>query len=296
MSALWVCIRSFGLALALAAAVAGPLAGQTAGRSGPGELGLAPDSAEDTPQVLSDVGFDQRLGEPLPLDLVLTDETGQPVRLGDFFGDRPVLLSLVYYECPMLCPMTLSGLASSLKALEWSADREFEVVVVSIDPAEGPEEARKAKALAVHRYGRAGTEEGWHFLTGDGAAIERLAAAVGFRYRYEPERDEFAHAAGLVLATPAGAVARYFFGIEYPAKDLKLGLVEAADGEIGSLVDQLLLYCFHYDPQIGRYVWSQRAILAMRIAAVGTLLAIGSFILLALRQEKRKTPPSTRTA
>lgn len=282
--------------LLLLAPAATPLHAQI--RGGPADLGTGPDSAEETPKSLREVGFDQNLDAPLPLDLVFQDETGRAVTLGDYFGEgkTPVILSLVYYECPMLCPMTLQGLASSLKALEWSAGEDFQVVLVSIDPGEGLEAAAKAEVLAVSRYGRAGTEDGWHFLTGSEAAIERLAEAVGFRYVYDEERDEYAHAAGLVMATPSGHISRYFFGIETPAKDLKLGLMETADGRIGSLADQLLLYCFHYDAEVGRYAWSERALMALRIGAGLTILLLGGFIFLSLRRERKHRRAQPRTA
>lgn len=252
--------------------------------------------AETTPAPLREVGFDQRLGEAVPLDLPFTDAEGRSVVLGDFLGDRPVVLSLVYFECPMLCPMTLSGLASSLKALEFDVGDTYEVVVVSFNPGEGPELASKAKLDAVHRYGRQGTEAGWHFLTGGEEAVRRLTEAVGFRYTYDTVKQEYAHAAGVVVLTPSGRIARYFFGIEYPARDLKLGLMEAAEQKIGSPVDQLLLYCFHYDPETGQYAWSGRAIAALRVAALMTILALGSFVFLMLRQERGKDHRSeTRT-
>jgi protein SCO1/2 len=266
---------------AVPAAAQGPRQGAGAH---PGDL----TPAEATPAALRDVGFDQRLGETVPLDLPFTDAEGRPVVLGDYFGQRPVILSLVYFECPMLCPMTLAGLTSSLKPLELDAGDVFDVVVVSFNPAEGPELAAKAKLEAVHRYGRAGAETGWHFLTGGEDAIRRLTEAVGFRYTWDPERQQFAHAAGVVVLTPSGRIARYFFGIEYPARDLKLGLMEAAEQRIGSPVDQLLLYCFHYDPETGQYAWSGTAIAALRVAAVLTLLALGSFVFLMVRQERRK--------
>ena len=211
--------------LALLVLLAAPAA-WAQGRTGLAEPGVAPDSAEETPEKLRQVGFDQNLGAPLPLDAAFVDETGRQVRLGDYFGKKPVMLSLVYYGCPMLCPMTLNGLTSSLKALTWNVGDEFEVVVVSIDPEETPEDAAEAKLQATSRYGRTGTEAGWHFLTGDEADIERLADAVGFRYQYDPERDEYGHAAGLTMITPEGYVSRYFFGTDHPAKDLRLGLVE----------------------------------------------------------------------
>lgn len=283
--------------LALLVLLTTPAWAQGGGRSALADPDAAPDSAQETPDSLRQVGFDQNLGEQLPLDAAFVDETGQEVRLGDYFGgEKPVLLSMVYYGCPMLCPMTLNGLTSSLKALEWNVGDEFEVVVVSIDPAEGPDAAAEAKLQATSRYGRSGTETGWHFLTGDEADVRRLADAVGFRYQYDPERDEYAHAAGLTMVTPGGEVSRYFFGIEYPPKDLKLGLVETASGDIGSLVEQLLLYCFHYDPAIGSYEWSERAMTALRIAAVLTLLGLAGGILWMLRQEKRHDSSQPRTA
>lgn len=267
---------------AVPAAAQGPRQGAGAR---PGDL----TPAAATPAALRDVGFDQRLGETVPLDLPFTDAAGRPVVLGNYFGQRPVILSLVYFECPMLCPMTLAGLTSSLKPLELDAGDVFDVVVVSFNPAEGSELAAKAKLDAVHRYGRAGAEAGWHFLTGGEDAIRRLTDAVGFRYTWDPERQEFAHAAGVVVLTPSGRIARYFFGIEYPARDLKLGLMEAAEQRIGSPVDQLLLYCFHYDPETGQYAWSGTAIAALRVAALATLLALGSFVFLMVRQERRKS-------
>lgn len=286
--------------LALVALAAGATAAQERPRFGPGALrdaqaAAASVPAGEAPDALRDVGFDQRLGEAVPPDLVFRDEEGRQIKLGEYFGERPALLSLVYYECPMLCPMTLRGLASSLKALELEVGEDYEVIVVSFDPGEGPALAAERKLDTVHRYGRAGTEEGWHFLTGEPEAVARLTEAVGFRYVYEPERDEYAHAAGLVMLTPEGEIARYFFGIEYPAKDLKLGLVETTEGEIGTVVDQLLLYCFHYDPETGQYVWSNRAMIALRWAGATTVLALASFIFLMVRKERHESR-ATRSA
>lgn len=251
-----------------------------------GEVAPAP-APEDSPEALRDVGFDQRMGEKVPLDLTFRDSEGRAVRLGDYFGERPVMLSLVYFSCPMLCPMTLNGLSASLKALSFDVGEAFDVVVVSFNPAEGPEQAFEARERAIHRYGRAGTEDGWHFLTGDAESIARLTRAVGFRYSYDEENDQFAHGAGLVALTPDGEIARYFFGIEYPPKDLKLALVEAGEGQIGTAVDQIVLYCFHYDPATGQYVWSAWTFLALRIAGVLTLLGLFGFIFLMLRRERR---------
>jgi protein SCO1/2 len=255
--------------------------------------------AAGLPPQLKDVGFDQRLGERVPLDLAFRDHEGEPVRLADYFrAGKPVLLSLVYYECPMLCDLTLSGLAQSLKPLELTAGRDFELVTVSFDPGEGPAEAAGARSRYVPRYGRAEAWEGWHFLTGEPAAIDALAEAVGFRYQYDPERDEYAHAAGLVMLTPDGEVSRYFFGTDHPAKDLRLGLVETADEKIGSPIDQILLYCYHYDPALGRY--SAATMNLLRAGGALTVLLLGGFVVIMLRRERRAaaagTGPSARTA
>lgn len=276
------------LALALPGLVTFPAMGQ--GRSGPSEFmrgEVASRPPEEGSEALREVGFDQNIGEALPLDLTFTDAEGREVVLGELFGERPVVLSMVYFNCPMLCPMTLNGLTSSLKALTYDVGEDYEVVVVSFDPREGPDLAAPAKLQAQHRYGRAGTEHGWHFLTGDAEAVERLTDAVGFRYTYDEETEQFAHAAGVVVLTPEGRIARYFFGIEYPAKDLKLGLVEAGENRLGSVVDQLLLYCFQYDPTIGEYAWSARAVTAMRVLALATLLALGTFIVVTVRRERK---------
>lgn len=274
--------------------------GQTRSEFYRGEVAPVPE-ARESPQALREVGFDQRMGEEIPLDLTFRDSAGREVRLGDFFGQRPVVLSLVYHSCPMLCPMTLEGLTASLKALSFDVGEGYEVVVVSFNPDEGPELAAEARQRAIRRYGRAGTEGGWHFLTGDAEAIADLTEAVGFRYTYDPDRGEYAHGAGLVALTPGGEIARYFFGIEYPPKDLKLGLVEAGEGRIGSAVDQLVLYCFRYDPETGQYVWSAWTFIALRVAAAATVLALAGFVIFMLRQERRRkrhpeaTTDETRT-
>lgn len=238
------------------------------------------------PGPLQDVGFDQRLGESVPLDAVFVDERGERVTLGDYFGERPVIMALVYYECPMLCTMVLNGLTSSLGVLEFDPGEEFEVVIVSFDSREGPAEARAARSTHVGRYDRPGTEEGWHFLTGDEVSVERVTRSLGFRYAWVPESNQFAHAAGIVALTPEGQIARYFYGIEYAPRDVRLGLVEAADNQIGSLVDQVLLYCFHYDPVVGKY--SAAAMNILRLAAAATVLALGSFLILQWRRDRRR--------
>lgn len=243
-------------------------------------------TAAGLPEPLREVGFDQRLGEAVPLDLAFRDADGRRVTLGDYFDGRPVALSLVYYECPMLCPLTLSGLAQSLKPLELSVGDEFQVVTVSFDPTEGPQTARAARDRYLPLYGRQGAEDGWHFLTGTQASIERLTDAVGFRYTYDADRGEYAHAAGLVVLTPEGRIGRYFFGTDHPARDLRLGLVESAGGTIGGAIDQVLLYCFHYDPQTGRYgaaTWN-----LVRAGGAVTVLALVGFIVIMLRRERRR--------
>jgi protein SCO1/2 len=240
---------------------------------------------EGLPSQLEDVGFDQRLGESVPLDLVFTDETGHEAELGSWFGERPVILALVYYDCPMLCPMILNGLTTALRPIPFDAGEEFDVVVVSFDARETPEMAAKSKATFVERYGRPGTESGWHFLTGSEESIAALTETVGFRFSYMEEADQFAHSAGIVALTPEGQVARYFFGVEYPPKSLRLGLVEAADHKIGSVVDQVLLYCFHYDPQTGTY--TAVAMNIMRLGALVTVALLGLFLLIQFKRERR---------
>jgi protein SCO1 len=191
----------------------------------------------------------------VPLDLMFKDEAGRSVRLGDYFGSKPVVLSLVYYDCPMLCTQVLNGMASSFKTLSFSVGKEFEVVTVSFDPREKPELAAKKKEMYLQRLNSPGAAAGWHFLTGEEAEIKQLAQAVGFRYAFDPATNQFAHASGIMVLTPQGKLARYFYGIEYAPKDLRLGLVEASAGKIGSPVDAVLLYCYHYDPATGKYAW-----------------------------------------
>lgn len=239
----------------------------------------------DLPGPLTEVGFDQRPGEPLPLDLTMTDADGNPLELGSLFGERPVILAPVYYTCPMLCGMVLNGLTTSLKTLPFEPGRDYEVVAFSFDPNDTAEQAAARKANAVRRYGRGESGEGFHFLTGDQEAIARLTRAIGFRYAYDAESGEFAHTTGLVLATPDGRVARHLFGVEYGPRDLRLGLVEAGAGKIGGLVDQVLLYCFRYDPAIGRY--SAVTLNLVRLGGAVTLVALTAFVLLMLRRERR---------
>jgi protein SCO1/2 len=274
----------------LAASFATPIAradGDGAFKARPGTSALEPGdqtmTANGRPEQLRDVGFDQRLDEQVPLDVTLRDESGRTVRLGDYFRDKPVLLSLAYYSCPMLCGIHLQGLASSLKPLQLSAGKDFTVLTVSFDPRDTPEGAREKKAEVLSRYERLGAEHGWHFLTGDADQIARLTGAVGFRYQYDESRGDFAHPAGVVLLTADGRISRYFFGVDVAPRDLRLGLVETAQGKIGTLVDQVLLFCFHYDPAMGRY--SAIALNSVRIGGVLTILGLAAFIGTALRRE-----------
>lgn len=237
------------------------------------------------PKALTDVGIDQKLNEQLPLDAVFKNENGESVKLGDYFGGKPVLLSLVYYECPMLCNQVLNGMVTNFRVLKFQPGQEFEVVTVSFDSRETPALAKAKKKTYVDYLAtekREGIAKGWHFLTGDDANIKRLTEAVGFRYRYDSETNQFAHASGIFIATPEGKLARYFYGIEYAPRDVRLGLIEASENKIGSRVDQLLLYCFHYDPATGKY-----GAVVMNVVQIGgliTLLAIGVMFLVMRRR------------
>jgi len=235
------------------------------------------------PEPLREVKIEQRLNEQVPLDLQFKDETGRTVQLREYFhGSRPVILALVFYKCPMLCNQILSGLTAGLRAQSFDAGREFDVLTVSFDPRETPELAAEKKQSYLERYNRPGTERGWHFLTGDEMNIRRLTDAAGFRYNYDEKTNQFAHASGIMLLTPEGKLSRYFYGVEYNPRDLRLGLVEASNNKIGSAVDQLLLYCFHYDPATGRY--GPVVINIMRLGGVVTVLGIGALILVLRRR------------
>ncbi len=234
--------------------------------------------------ILKQVGFDQRLNQQVPLDLTFRDEAGQAVRLGSYFGQKPVILSLVYYHCTTLCPLILDGLVKSLEGISFDLGKQFNIVTVSIDPREGPAEAAAKKAQYVPRYARPGAEAGWHFLTGEEPAIQQLTKAAGFRYAYDAKTDEYAHPAGIVILTPQGRISRYFYGIDFSARDLRLGLIEADAGKIGNPIDQVLLYCYHYDPATGKY--GLIVMNAIRLAGVATVLLLGVFIAVMLWRER----------
>jgi protein SCO1/2 len=242
------------------------------------------DPATAKPGLLKQIGIDQQLHQQIPLDLVFNDETGREVRLGEYFGKRPVILVLGYYECPMLCTQVLNGLVSALGVLTFDAGREFDVVAVSINPKESPALAAQKKQSYMERYQRPNTVGGWHFLTGTEASIHRLAAAVGFRYAFDEEIQQYAHAAVIEVLTPRGVISKYFYGIEFSARDIKFGLMEASEERIGSAIDSALLLCYHYDPTTGKY--GATAIGAVRIGAVATVLAFLSFLYISLKRER----------
>src|SRR6185503_5120881 len=219
-----------------------------------------------------------------PLDLVFRDENGSAVRLGDYFGRKPVVLALVYYNCPMLCNQVLNGLTSALGVVSFDVGKEFEVVTVSFDPRETPQLASSKKETYIQWYKREGAAEGWHFLTGERASIEKLTEAVGFHYKFDQSTDQFIHASGIMIATPKGTLARYFYGIEYAPKDMRLGLIEASDNRIGNPVDRLLLFCYHYDPAAGKY--GAVAMNILRLAGVATIAGMVAMFWL-LRRRRR---------
>jgi len=226
-------------------------------------------SIGNRPELLKEVGIDQKLNDSIPLDLAFRDAHGNRVELGEYFGSKPVILTLVYYSCPMLCTQVLNGLNRSLKEIPMEMGRDFRVVTVSIDPTERPILAEAKQVMYAGMYGRPGAAEGWHFLTGSEREIKQLANAVGFRYAYDPDSKQFAHASVIMILTPEGKISRYLYGIQYPQRDLRLGLVEASNGKIGSPVDQILLFCYHYDPHTGKY-----GLLISRIIQLSGLLTV----------------------
>jgi protein SCO1/2 len=239
------------------------------------------------PRLPGKVGITQKLNAALPLDAIFRDENGRAVRLGAYFhSGRPVLLNFVYYKCPMLCPTVLESLTSSLTEMRGDMGKEYDVITVSIDPRDMPEAAMERKTRYVKRYGRQSAWDGWHFLTGFESGIRHLTDAVGFEYAYDPQHDQFAHGTTLLAVTPDGHVSRYFNGFEYKPRDLRLGLVEASKGKIGTLTDSVLLLCYHYDPATGRY--SRTAMNGVRVGGIATVLGLGGFIFVMIRSERRR--------
>ena len=268
-------LRAAGLAAVLFLSAAPRAAAQSA----------APVSAAQLPAQLREVGVDQKLGASVPRDIELRDEAGRAVPLGAYLGARPTVLALVYYECPMLCTLVLNGLVKAARVVTLDAGRDYDIIAVSINPKEGPSLAAEKRDLYVRTYARPAAASGWHFLTGSEGAIRRLADSVGFRYRYDPATGEYAHASAIMVLTPEGRVARYLYGIEYAARDLRLALVEASANRIGSPVDALLLYCFHYDPKSGRYGFVIMSV--VRLLGSATVLGLGGFVWVMLRRERR---------
>lgn len=241
--------------------------------------------------VTTEVGIDQKLDAQIPLDLVFRDESGATVRLGDYFDGRPVVLNLVYFECPMLCNMTMDGLVRTLNVTTFEPGKEFTLLTVSFDHREGPKLAAGAKRTMLGRYGREEAHSGWHFLTGDERNIRALADAVGFRYVYDPKLDQYAHGAGIIILTGDGRVSKYLNGVEFAARDLRLALVDASESRIGTATDQVLLLCYEYDPVTGKYglaIWN-----SLRIAGTLTVALLAGTIVVLLRRERRSSTGST---
>ena len=255
-----------------------------------GERGDRGTAAGVTPPQLADVTFKQRLNEVLPLDATFKDESGRTVRLGDYFGEKPVVLAFVYFQCPMLCTQVMNGLSSAISVLPFKPGQDFDVVLVSFDPRETPAMASEKERTHL-QYWSAEQEAGsWHLLTGDEATIQRVTSAAGFTYKWDERTGQFAHVSGILVATPDGTLSRYFYGVEYSPKELRLALVESGEGKIGSAIDELLLYCFHYDPASGRY-----GVVVMNLVRLGgvlTVLFIAGFIMVARRGEAGPQAPS----
>jgi protein SCO1/2 len=277
--------RTLMAAWLVAASAAAPASAQYNGVPKSGVMTKSGMPAGIAPNELKKVSFDQSLGAQVPLDLPFRDETGRGVQLSRYFTGRPVILALVYYECPMLCVQALNGLVKSLKVLALEPGRDYTVVTVSFNPAETPAQAAAKKDEYVARLKRPGAAEGWHFLTGNEASIRMLTDAVGFHYVYDAETKQFAHPTGMVVLTPEGKASKYIFGIDYGPRDIRLALVEASDHKVGTPADRLLLYCYHYDPTTGKYGLVLMNVL--RLGGVLTVATIGGLILLLRRREKR---------
>jgi protein SCO1 len=279
-------LRDALVAAALVAGASAPAQAQYA--AGP----QRPNAANQKPGILKQIGIDQKVGQQLPLDLTFKDEAGRQVRLGEFFTGRPVVLALAYYDCPMLCTQVLNGMTGALKTLSFDAGKDFDVVVVSIDPKDNFQIAAHKKASYVEHYGRPQTAAGWHFLTGQESSIRPLADALGFRYVYDANIKQYAHAAAIYVATPKGVVSRYLLGIDFAPRDLRLALVEASNHVLGSVVDQVLLLCYHYDPATGRY--GAATINAIRVGFLATVGGFLAFLFVSLKRERTSAASERR--
>jgi protein SCO1/2 len=246
--------------------------------------GIMSPPANVRPPYLTNVGIEQHLDGQVPPDLAFVDDTGHPVKLGDYFGKKPLILNLVYYNCTMLCGEALAGLSASMKMIKFDVGNQFDVVTVSFNPRETPEIAAAKKVEYLKRYGRPNAAAGWHFLTGPPESINALTKAVGFQYQYDATKDQYAHATAIMVLTPQGRIARYFYGVDFPPKDLRLGLVEASRGKIGNPVDQVLLYCYHYDPAAGKY----GAVVSnmLKVGAGLTIFLLGGMLLILIRLDR----------
>jgi protein SCO1/2 len=273
---------AFGIAALLVLCSLGLICQQMPGS--PAGSGTAASPAASA--VLQQVRFEQHLNAQVPLNTLFRDESGRTLPLQTFFGSRPVVLTLVYYRCTMLCSEVLTGLTSSLTSLKLNPGSDFNVVIVSFDPHDSPAVAASTRSSILKKYRRAGTEAGWHFLTGDEASIRALADITGFRYVYDSQTNQFAHPTGVVVLTPEGRIAQYYFGIEFSPRDLRLGFVEASHHRVGNLVDEVTLYCYHYDPTIGRY--GAVVMNMVRLGGVAVLLALIGFIVFSLRNERKQ--------
>jgi protein SCO1/2 len=250
--------------------------------SQPMSRGILSPPASVRPPGLQHVGITQNLNQQIPGDLAFTDESGRPVRLGDYFGKKPLILNLVYFTCPMLCGEELNGLESALRVLKFDVGNQFDVITVSFDPRDTPDAATKKKAEILKRYKRSGAEQGWHFLVGNQDSIDKIAKAAGFDFEYDKQTQQFAHSTAIMVLTPQGKIAQYYYGIDYPPNDLRLALVDASQEKIGNVVDELLLYCYHYDPAKGKYSATITRIL--RLAGIATILCLGMLFIVLLRR------------
>jgi protein SCO1 len=246
--------------------------------------GVMSPPANVRPPYLENVGIEQRLDAQVPPDLAFVDDAGRPVKLGDYFGRKPLILNLVYYNCTMLCGEALAGLTGSMKMIKFDVGNEFDVVTVSFNPKETPEIAAAKKQDYLKRYGRPNAAAGWHFLTGPAESINTLTKTVGFQYQYDPTKNQYAHATAIMVLTPEGRLSRYFYGVDFPPKDLRMGLVEASQGKIGNLTDQVLLYCYHYDPSVGKY----GAVVSNMLKLGGglTILLVGGLLFVLIRLDR----------
>lgn len=278
-----------GLTLAVAAFAQTPPGGQPGWDAAAPKLSPSPDKPNQS--LLNDIGIDQKLGAQVSPDLQFTDETGKTVHLSDYLGKRPVILSLVYYQCPMLCTMSLNDLTRAMGAMPLNPGEDFEIVTVSFDPREGPDLAKAKKNRYVHEYKKPKAGESWHFLTGDEPNIAAITKAVGFRYAWDEKFGQYAHAAGFVVLTPSGKVARYFYGVDYSSKDMRLAITEASENKISRPVEAIILYCYHYDPSTGRY--SLSILRLMKILASITALGLGTYMFVNFRRDWRTSHPET---